>query len=171
MKNALTTAPSPAKEKTTWGVVCQQVGFADNLYRVCREKLGNEFTPSSPFGDMGGMYDEDFEDADPNFDFDKALKETALPIPKKPPADWKPEPEGLMEQLMDGSLSKKIMIYGGGAVALWLLWDTYLNKKTASAPAGTSALSAPIASAFHIPAANVSDNAPTTVDIPASLRG
>lgn len=167
MKNALTAPPNPSKEKTTWGSVCQQVGFADNLYKTCRDKLGRDFQPSSPFGDMNSAYDEEFEDVD----FDKQLRKTALPIPKAPAKDWKPdESEGLMAQLMDGSLSKKIMLYGGGALLLWYLWDK-LGKKEASAPAGTSALSSPIANALHVPTAYVSDTAPTTVDIPASLRG
>lgn len=168
MKNALTTPPSPAKEKTTWGAVCQQVGFADNLYKVCRDRLGNDFTPSSPFGDLGSAYDEDF---DPDYDFDKALRSSILPPPKAPPKNWKPEPEGLMEQFMSGDLTNKIMLYGGGAIVLYFLYDKYLNKKEASAPAGTSGLSAPIAEALHLPLSpQVSDTAPTTVAIPASLR-
>lgn len=169
MKNALTAPPSPAKEKTTWGAVCQQVGFADNLYKTCRDKLGNDFTPSSPFGDLGSAYDEDF---DPDFDFDKELGKTAKPVPKAPPKDWEPEPEGFLEQLMTGDLTNKIMLYGGGAFVLWFLWQR-LGKKEASAPAnaGTSGLSAPIATALHVPTAHVSDTAPTTVNIPASLRG
>lgn len=165
MKNALTASPDPSKEKTSWGAVCQQVGFADNLYKTCRDKLGRDFQPSSPFGDMGSAYDEEFED----IDFDKQLRKAALPIPKAPSKNWKPEePEGLMEQLMDGSLSKKIMLYGGGALVLWYLWDK-LGKKEASAPtaAGTSAL----ANALHLPTTQVSDTAPTTVNIPSSLRG
>lgn len=168
MKNALTTPPNPTKEKTTWGSVCSQVGFADNLYKTCRDKLGNDFTPMSAFGDVGGAYDEDF---DPDFDFSKELRKTALPVPKAPPKDWKPEPEGFMEQLMSGDLTNKIMLYGGGAIVLWFLYGKYIDKKPASAPAGTSGFSTPIAEAFHIPAnPQVSDTAPTTVAIPASLR-
>lgn len=165
-KNALQIPPNPAKEKTTWGEVCSQVGFADNLYRTCRDKLKDGFQPHNMFGDMGD-YDEEFED----YDVDKELKKSALPIPKAPPADWKPEPEGFLEQLVSGDLTKKIAIYGGGALLAWYLWDKFMSPpKTTSAPA-TPALSAPIATALHLPASpQVSDNAKTTVEIPASLR-
>lgn len=168
-KTALTTPPNPSKEKTTWGAVCQQVGFADNLYKTCRDKLGRDFSPSSPFGDLGSAYDEDF---DPDFDFDKELGKTALPVPKAPPKDWEAEPEGFMEQLMSGDLTNKIMLYGGGALVLYFLWSK-LGKKEASAPAaaGTSALASPIATALHLPTPHVSDNAPTTLEIPTALRG
>lgn len=174
MKNphALTTPPNPAKEKTTWGTVCQQVGFADNLYKTCRDKLGNDFQPYSPFGDIGELGDPEFED----IDIDKELRGQALAIPKPPPKDWKPEPEGLLEQIMDGSLMNKIMLYGGGAIALWFLYNKYLGDKKPLSGAPMKMLPAPglapVAQALHVPLSpKVSDTAPTTVDIPASLRG
>lgn len=146
---ALATAPSPTKEKTTWGAVCKQVGMSDNLYRTCRDKLGNEFQPNSPFGD----YDYEGDDDEPEEDFDTQLKKSALAVPPPPPEDWKHEPEGLMEQLMYGDLPKKLMIYGGGALVLWFLYDKYMKTP---APA-------------HATGAMLPSNAPTTVQIPASL--
>jgi hypothetical protein len=177
MKTALTAPPNPAKEKTTWGEVCHQVGFADNLYRTCRDKLGNGFQPATPFGaDLGGAYDDD--DGLNDADLGKAVRQNALPPPPPPPEDWEPEAEGFMEQLMSGELTTKLMLYGGGALLVWFLYDKYMSApKTASAPAGTGALKLPqlpaqsaVAKALHIPAGQVSDTAPTTVSIPASLR-
>lgn len=176
---ALATPPNPAKERTTWGDVCRQVGFADNLYRTCRDKLGSDFSPSSPFGDDMGAYDDDFGDGgDEDFDIDKAVRKSALAVPEAPPADWKYKPEGFIDHLMYGDLPTKIMIYGGGALALWFLYDKFVSgKKAASAPgtAGMSALSALAAgtptSPQSMPEPQISNTAPTTVEIPASLRG
>lgn len=107
---------STGREKTTWGEVCSQVGFSDNLYRICRDKLGATFRPATPFGAFG-----EFEEEPQDEDFDKQLKSSAQPVPPPPPEDWEPEPEGLMEQLLDGDLTGKLLLYGGGAIALWLL--------------------------------------------------
>lgn len=114
---AVTENPSAPREKTTWGEVCSQVGFSDNLYRTCRDKLGATFTPAAPFG-ISGM-----EDGEEPFgeNFDQQLRSSARPVPPPPPEDWEPEPEGLMEQILDGGLTGKLLLYGGGAVALWLL--------------------------------------------------
>jgi hypothetical protein len=149
---ALATVPNPEKEKTTWGAVCKQVGMSDNLYRTCRDKLGNEFQPNSPFGD----YDYEGDDDEPEEDFEKQLKKSALPVPAPPPEDWKHEPEGLMEQLMYGDLPKKMMIYGGGALVLWFLWDKYMKHDPRVEPT-------PHRTGLIVP------NVPTTVQIPASL--
>lgn len=170
-QTALTAPPNPAREKTTWGDVCRQVGFADNLYRTCRDKLGNDFSPHSPFGDIGSAYDMDFEDVD----IDRQLRGQALAIPPPPDEDGSEE-LGFFEQLMDGSITNKVMVYGGGALVLWYLYDKFLRDKPVSAPAQKPALSAVpsparSAPARSIPAGQVSDTAPTTVDIPASLRG
>ena len=171
---ALATPPNPAKEKTTWGEVCRQVGFADNLYRPCREKLGSSFTPAG--GDMGA-YDEDFEEDD--IDIDRAVRKSALAVPPEPPKDWKYEPQGILEQFMYGDLTTKIMLYGGGALALWFAYDKFFGKKASSAPSTPSgnamsalaALSGGATSPQSMPVPQVSNTAPTTVEIPASLRG
>lgn len=139
---------NPAKEKTTWGEVCKQVGFADNLYRTCRGKLGNGFSPAAPFGetfasdgDEGGELDEDF---------DKQLKKSALPVPPPPADDWKHEPEGFLDGLLHGESAGKWFMWGGAAVVAFLLWRRFFSP--AAAPAASSTLSASTLPAPALPA-------------------
>ncbi len=119
---------SSAREKTTWGEVCSQVGFADNLYRTCRGKLGKEFSPANTFG---SPYDEVPEEDE---DFDRQIKKSALPVPPPPPEDWQYEPEGLAEQFMYGDLPGKILLYGGGAFVLYLLLSRFFSKPETASP-------------------------------------
>jgi hypothetical protein len=127
---AVTENPSTTREKTTWGEVCSQVGFSDNLYRTCRDKLGASFTPAAPFG-FNGM-----EDGEEPFgeDFDKQLRSSAQPVPPPPPEGWEPEPEGFMEQILNGDMNGKLLLYGGGAIALWLLVTRLKTSPSASKP-------------------------------------
>jgi len=74
-----------ADETTTWGEVCKKVGFSDNLYRTCREKV-------SGFDGLGlGGLDE--MDPDDDYDFDAEIKGHLQPIPEPPGSDWTPPPE------------------------------------------------------------------------------
>ena len=130
-----------AEEKVTWGEVCQKVGFADNLYRTCRTKMGSEFTPATPFGGPPMLESGDGDDggADDDADFNKKLKKSALPVPPPPPEDWEYEPQGLMDHLMYGEMPRKILTYAGGALVVWLLVSRFLNAekttpKTATTP-------------------------------------
>jgi len=106
-----------ADEQTTWGDVCKKVGFSDNLYQTCRDKVpGYAGAPNNAFDDVGD--DED------GVDFNKALAKSAKPVPPPPAADWKHEPEGFFEALQ----SNKMLMYGGGAAALltlFLLWKRF----------------------------------------------
>lgn len=122
-------------------------------------------------------YDEDFGDGD-DFDIDKAVRKSALAVPPEPPKDWKYEPQGILEQFMYGDLTTKIMLYGGGALAAWFLYDKFVKKASSAPSPGTgsamnalAALSAGATSPQNMPVPQVSNTAPTTVEIPASLRG
>lgn len=117
-----------AEDKTTWGEVCSNVGMSDNLYRTCRDKIGRDFKPANPLG--LGLYDDGEED---DFDIDKALKKKALPVPKAPPKDWEPEPEGVLGFLQTASLASKVAIFGGLAVVGAVILKHVLSAK-AEAP-------------------------------------
>ena len=102
-----------AEEQTTWGEVCSKVGFSDNLYQTCRDKVpGYTGTPNSAFDSVEDVEEEDFG---------KALRKSAKPVPAPPAADWQPEPEGFFEALK----SNKMLMYGGiggiAALAFWLM--------------------------------------------------
>ena len=114
---------NPAREKVSWGEVCGQVGFADNLYATCRKKLGNAFVPASPFGDVddAGELEEDFS---------RQIRRTAQPIPPPPPEDWEYQPKGFLDELMYGKTSGKILLFGGGAVVVWLLAQKFFRAET-----------------------------------------
>lgn len=107
-----------AEDTITWGEVCKQVGFADNLYRTCREKVPG-------FDGFQEMEDED------DFDFDAEIKDHLQPIPEPPPADWKApdEPD-----------YGKWLMYGVGALFAGSL---LLGKKGASAKKPSSRVTSP----------------------------
>ncbi len=103
-----------ADEQTTWGQVCSNVGFSDNLYRTCRQKVEN-FRPAG--FDAYEDEDEDEEDDEP---FGKKIARSALPVPPPPPADWKDD-SSFFEDVF-GEDATKYMIVGGAAVAAGLVW-------------------------------------------------
>lgn len=117
-----------AEEKTTWGEVCSKVGFSDNLYRTCRGKVPG-FEPAGGFS--GPRFDDSSEVEE---DFGKKLRRSALPVPPPPPADWKYEPEGLMESLMYGSATKYILYGSLAAAFFWFFVRPRLGTLMAALP-------------------------------------
>ena len=108
-----------SEDPTTWGEVCNKVGFSDNLYSDCRKKVP---------GFMGGAnssFDEVPEYGPGAPDFNKQLAASALALPPPPPADWQPEEE---EGFLGGMPLNKILMYGGVAALIWLL----LSKQKAA---------------------------------------
>lgn len=121
---------SPDKVKVSWGTVCQEVGFRDNLYRTCREKIPN-FTGL-------GLSRYDHEEEDLGEDFGKLLRQSAKDIPPPPPEDWKFEPEGLAEQLLYGN-KVKFAIYGSlAALVYWFFLKDKLAALLAKMPAAAA---------------------------------
>jgi hypothetical protein len=133
-----------AEDPTTWGEVCKNVGFRDNLYRTCREKVPEFVTGASLMRAPGD--DEGAED------FDKRLFKKALPIPAPPSADWAEEEEedGFLSFLEEFSI-EKIVVYGGLAAAIW--WFFLRNPQSAAAQPATSAAPAAAQPATSIKAA------------------
>jgi hypothetical protein len=127
-----------ADEKVSWGEVCKKVGFSDNLYRVCKDKVGAEFNGGAPLALSNGESDEDGES---NEDFGKRLRKSAKPIPPPPPEDWEQEPEGLMEQVMYGDLGKYLIYSGIAALVFWLILRSKMTEGAATT-APTKKLSA-----------------------------
>ena len=127
-----------ANEKTSWGEACQRVKYGDGLYQSCRDKVP-EFT-----GFAGGRYDEE-----PEEDFDKQIRRSALPIPDPPKlgevAGDEDEKISFIDDLMHGDLGKYVL-YGGVAAAL--VWWFLIRNKTqqvavtdsAQLPANTQSL-------------------------------
>jgi hypothetical protein len=135
----------PAEEKVTWGEVCKQVGFKDNLYRTCREKV----TDWKPTGFANGAFDEV-----PEPDFTRRLSKTAVAIPKPPgPGDEDDEDEDEDEEdeeddegMFFGLPVQKLLVYGGvAAVAYFLLMRK--NATPATAPKTATATSSTTAAA------------------------
>jgi hypothetical protein len=79
-------------EKTTWPEVCKQVGFRDNLYRTCREKIDG-FT-----GFQNGAFDA--VDA-PEEDFETQVLKSALKVPKPPGTSAKKGKRGAADEDLD----------------------------------------------------------------------
>ena len=116
-----------AEDPTTWGEVCKNVGFSDNLYRTCRKNVP-EF---NGFAGGGAPPQEP-----PGPDFGVQLAGSALPVPPPPPADWQPEAgdSGFMEGMFGDLTPEKIAMYGGVAALIW--WFFMRNKN--EAPAATT---------------------------------
>lgn len=117
-----------AEEPTTWGEVCKKVGFRDNLYRVCRDKVP-EFNGFA----AGAFDDRGSEHGDP--DFSSQLAKSALPIPPAPPKDWEPEPEGFLGGMFEDLTAEKVVMYGGLAALLWYFFLRKDPSVAASTPA------------------------------------
>ena len=96
-----------SEDSTTWGEVCKNVGFGENLYRSCREKV-----PSY----NGGLSTYDQVPDEPTADFGKQLAASALSIPEPPPADWKAPPE---DTFLGPFNMQQILLYGGLAAAVY----------------------------------------------------
>lgn len=99
-----------ADDSTTWGEVCNKVGFSDNLYGACRKKVpgfsgGNRALDEVP---------DDDEDWGPDSrGFNKQLADSSLAIPDAPGDDWKGD--GFFSSLP----IKQILMYGGVAALVW----------------------------------------------------
>jgi hypothetical protein len=108
-----------ADEQTTWGEVCANVGFSDNLYRTCRKKV--------PWFQGAGFarHDED-EGEDEDEPFSKRLAKSALPVPEVPPEGWEDVEESLLEDIF-GEDATKYLLAGGIAVAAGLVWWFFLR--------------------------------------------
>lgn len=143
-----------AADKLSWGEICKKVSFQDGLYRDCRKNdpsytgFENSFFDASAFEGEDDGYDE----ADDALPLGRRLAKHALPIPKAPPKDWVYEPEGVLEQIMAGSLGK-YLIYGSAAAVLAGIWYFWLRPAGAGqsgaypTPALTAAASAPTSQA------------------------
>ena len=154
---------TPADEKVSWGEVCSKTKFGDGLYQSCRDKLP-DFT-----GFAGGIYDEETEE--PDEDFDKTLRRHALPVPPPPRArgarreveiadedvdeELSDEDEGLVAGIMHGDLGKYLML--GGAAAL-LAWWFFFRNQTPQIAVTDSATAAPGSGA--LPTSSVAQAAP-----------
>jgi hypothetical protein len=118
-----------AEDSTTWGEVCKNVGFRDNLYRVCRDKVPD-------FTGTAGLAVRSAED---DRDFDKQLSKRALPIPEPPGADWEPEDDGnFFSEMFEDFTAEKLVIYGGLAAAIWWFFLREDPAKAAQLPAGSA---------------------------------
>lgn len=108
-----------ADERTTWGEVCERVNFRDGLYSVCRKKVPG-FTGLGAFDAVPDVEDEP--------EFSTQLARSALPVPPPPPDDWEEEPEGILENILNGDTGR-YLLYGGAAAAVVLVWWFYLRTK------------------------------------------
>lgn len=153
---------NPAKEKVTWGEVCKQVGFADNLYRTCRGRLGDGFSPASPFG--GAFSESDEGEGEVGEDFDKQLKKSALPVPPPPPDDWKHEPEGgFLDEFLYGDGVGKWVALGGVAAVAFVLWRKMTTKDTQPVAAPTVAPQPALSAVSALPLLPVDTDSKTVV--------
>ena len=100
-----------ADDSTTWGEVCDKVGFSDNLYSVCRKKVPGF---SGGIRSLDSVPEDDGEDWGPDSrNFGNQLADSALAIPDAPGDDWKGD--GFFASLP----IKQILMYGGVAALLW----------------------------------------------------
>ncbi len=100
------------EDPTTWGEVCKNVGFGENLYRTCREKVP-EYK-----GFAGGAFD-DRGPQEPQGDFSTQLTQSALAIPAPPPEGWEAEPEGFFDAMFETLTPERVVMYGGIAALIW----------------------------------------------------
>ncbi len=113
-----------ADEQTTWGEICSNVGFSDNLYRKCRQKVPG-------FQGAGFARLDDDEDDYEDEPFSKRLAKSALPVPEVPPEGWEDVETSMLEDIF-GEDATKYMLAGGIAVAASLVWWFFLrNTQTA----------------------------------------
>jgi hypothetical protein len=100
-----------AEDSTTWGEVCDKVGFADNLYSDCRKRVSG-YTGGNRSLDEVPDDDEDWGPDSKNFG--RQLADSALAIPDAPGDDWKDD-AGFFESMP----IKQILMYGGVAALIW----------------------------------------------------
>jgi hypothetical protein len=119
-----------AENATTWTEVCENVGFADGLYRRCRDNVDG-FT-----GFQGGQFDE-LEDDEP--EFGEMLAESALKAPPPPSADWKPS-GNFLGDIPWGT----VVAYGSvAALAWWFMRPQSQTVVTTETPAVAADVTTP----------------------------
>lgn len=100
-----------ADDSTSWGEVCNKVGFADNLYADCRKNVPGFSGSGNRALDV--VPDDDGDWGPDSKGFSGQLADSALAIPDAPGADWKSDS-------FFGSLPiKQILMYGGVAALFW----------------------------------------------------
>jgi hypothetical protein len=106
-----------SEDSTTWGEVCEKVGFQDGLYRTCREKIEG----------FDGLQNGSFDEGAPEPDMGKQIMSSALAIPEVPEGGWpKEEQQQPPQGFLGGMPVGKVLMYGGiAAVVAFLL----LQKK------------------------------------------